>query len=77
MKQIDGKKSNKVLFFIDVENDFLDGGKLGVDGSKEKFDKMPDFIEQKINDYISVWASDDSHPITHCSFKENGGFISQ
>ena len=66
-------KNKKALFMIDIENDFLDGGKLGVTGSKEKFDKMPDFIEQKINDYVSIWASDDSHPITHCSFKENGG----
>jgi nicotinamidase/pyrazinamidase len=67
------KKNNKVLFRIDVEYDFLDGGKLGVEGSKEKFDKMPAFLYNKGKEYISIWDSADFHPITHCSFKVNGG----
>ncbi len=67
------KKNNKVLFRIDVEYDFLDGGKLGVEGSKEKFDKMPAFLYNKGKEYISIWDSADFHPITHCSFKANGG----
>ena len=67
------KKNNKVLFRIDVEYDFLDSGKLGVEGSKEKFDKMPAFLYNKGKEYISIWDSADFHPITHCSFKVNGG----
>jgi nicotinamidase/pyrazinamidase len=66
-------KKNKVLFRIDVEYDFLDGGKLGVDGTKEKFDKMPAYLYKNGKDYISIWDSADFHPITHCSFKNNGG----
>lgn len=67
------KKNNKVLFRIDVENDFLDEGKLGVKGSKEKFDKMPAYIRKHREEYVSIWDSDDFHPITHCSFEINGG----
>ena len=63
----------KVLFGIDIEYDFLDGGNLGVTGSKEKFDRMPEFIKNNGKEYVAFLMSDDSHPITHCSFKQNGG----
>jgi nicotinamidase/pyrazinamidase len=63
----------KVLFRIDVEYDFLDNGKLGVAGSKEKFDKMPAYLYEHGKEYASIWDSADSHPISHCSFKQNGG----
>lgn len=66
-------KKVKVLFRIDVEYDFLDNGKLGVAGSKEKFDKMPAYIYEHGKEYASIWDSADTHPITHCSFKQNGG----
>lgn len=65
--------TNKILFQIDIQEDFLDGGKLGVNGSKEKFDKLPDFIRSHSKDYDAVFSSVDFHPITHCSFKQNGG----
>lgn len=64
---------NKILFQIDIQNDFLDGGKLGVDGSKEKFAKYPDFIREHGKEYAAIFSSVDFHPITHCSFKQNGG----
>jgi nicotinamidase/pyrazinamidase len=66
-------KSVKVLFRIDIEYDFLDGGKLGVNGSKEKFDKMPAYLYEHGKEYTSIWDSADFHPIGHCSFKQNGG----
>lgn len=66
-------EKNKILFQIDIQNDFLDGGKLGVDGSKEKFAKYPDFIREHGKEYVAIFSSVDFHPITHCSFKQNGG----
>jgi nicotinamidase/pyrazinamidase len=66
-------KSVKVLFGIDIQNDFLDGGKLGVDGSTEKFDKLPEYIRNNGKEYAAIFLSADFHPITHCSFKQNGG----
>ena len=63
----------KVLFRIDVEYDFLDGGKLGVAGTMEKFNKMPYYLKNNGKQYISVWDSADFHPIGHCSFEQNGG----
>ena len=67
------KEIKKALIGIDIEYDFLDGGKLGVNGSKEKFDKMPGFIYKHGKDYVSAFLTDDFHPVTHCSFKQNGG----
>lgn len=67
------KKNSKVLFRIDVEYDFLDNGKLEVEGTIEKFNKMPFYLKEHGKEYISIWDSVDFHPITHCSFKQNGG----
>lgn len=63
----------KMLLAIDVEYDFLDGGKLGVDGSTEMIDKSVIYVTNKGNEYAVAVASVDWHTITHCSFKENGG----
>jgi len=63
----------KALFVIDCQLDFMDGGKLGVKGSTEKMDKLTKYINEHGKDYDFVAATVDYHPITHCSFKENGG----
>lgn len=66
-------KKTKVLFGIDIQNDFLDNGKLGVNGSKEKFNKLPEYLHKNNKEYSAIFLSADFHPITHCSFKQNGG----
>lgn len=63
----------KALFVIDVQKDFLDGGKLGVNGSIKMLNDLPEFIEKHGKDYDLVIATVDWHPVTHCSFKQNGG----
>ena len=63
----------KALFVIDVQKDFLDGGKLGVNGSIKMLNDLPEFIEKHGKDYDLVVATVDWHPVTHCSFKQNGG----
>ena len=63
----------KALLVIDCQYDFIDGGKLGVNGSTEKMYRLTNYIDEHGKDYDLVIATVDYHPITHCSFKENGG----
>ena len=63
----------KALLIIDVQKDFLDGGKLGVNGSIKMLNDLPKFIEDTKNDYEFTVATVDWHPVTHCSFDVNGG----
>lgn len=63
----------KVLFIIDAQRDFMDGGRLGVENSKDKMDALAKYIRESKGKYDSILASVDWHPSTHCSFKPNGG----
>ena len=58
---------------IDAQYDFLDNGKLGVANSIEKIDNLTRYVEEHGKDYVMAISTVDFHPITHCSFKENGG----
>ncbi len=61
------------LIVVDMQNDFMPGGALGIDGA--------DSIIERINDYVRlfekllqpVYFTRDWHPKNHISFKENGG----
>lgn len=63
----------RILFLIDSQYDFMDGGRLGVDNSKDKMDALAKYIRESKGKYDSILASVDWHPSTHCSFKPNGG----
>jgi len=63
----------KALLVIDAQKDFLDGGKLGVDGSIKMLSELPEFIEKHGKEYRMAVATVDWHPVSHCSFKQNGG----
>lgn len=65
--------SGDALLAEDVQNDFLPGGKLAVDGA--------DAVVPALNRYLGlakmlglpVYASRDWHPREHCSFAAQGG----
>ena len=63
----------RILFLIDCQLDFIDGGKLGVNNSTEKMDALAQYIRDTKGKYDAIFASVDWHPSTHCSFKPNGG----
>jgi nicotinamidase/pyrazinamidase len=67
------KVMKKALLVIDVQKDFLDGGKLGVNGSIKVLNDLPEFIEKHGKEYDVAVATVDWHPVSHCSFKKNGG----
>lgn len=62
----------KALAIIDCQKDFIDGS-MGVGSSKWRpvQKKILDLIKSKEYDTLIITA--DEHPISHCSFKENGG----
>lgn len=66
-------QTGDALVVVDVQNDFLPGGALGVPGGDE--------VIPVLNRYLAVWrerglpvfATRDWHPQGHCSFRERGG----
>lgn len=58
-----------ILLIVDPQNDFITGS-LAVEGAKEKMMKL---AESDLDKYDYVCVTMDTHPIDHCSFKENGG----
>lgn len=63
----------KVLLIIDAQYDFIEGGKLGVNGGTEALNKVADFIVENGPSYDKIFLTADYHPYSHCSFKDNGG----
>ena len=59
------------LVVVDVQNDFMPGGSLGIAGG--------DAVVPILNEYVRkarwahVFATRDWHPPGHCSFRERGG----
>ena len=63
---------NKILIIIDPQNDFILGS-LSVNGAIEAMNKLSNFIIEHGRQYSKIVLTADWHPITHCSFIENGG----
>ena len=61
-----------ILLIVDPQNDFITGT-LAVQGAKEKMLKLSDYIKDFGHEYDYICITMDTHPINHCSFKENGG----
>lgn len=60
----------KILVVVDYQYDFKDpNGSLYVTGGE----KLQDKILKIIPNFDGVVFTQDSHPVDHCSFKENGG----
>jgi len=60
----------KALLLIDVQNDFLPGGALGVPNGDAIFPAIDTLLSL---DFAAVIASRDWHPPEHCSFTPYGG----
>ena len=61
-----------ILLIVDPQNDFITGT-LAVEGAKEKMMKLANYINSEHPSYDYICVTMDTHPIDHCSFKENGG----
>lgn len=57
------------LLIVDVQNDFCEGGSLGVDGGAAVAQGISDFLKEHSSDYAVILASRDWHDAD----SENGG----
>ncbi len=60
---------SKALFIIDVQNDFTEGGSLGVDGGAAVAAGITRFLDAHAGDYTTIFASRDWHDANN----DNGG----
>lgn len=61
------------LVIVDVQNDFLEGGALGVDGGINAAHNIIKFIDGNYKEIKSLHCTMDWHPYNHCSFETQGG----
>lgn len=61
------------LIVVDVQNDFLPGGRLAVGSGDEVVPVLNCYIDVFVAQGLPVYATRDWHPADHCSFTEQGG----
>jgi len=61
------------LIVVDVQNDFLPGGALGVPGGDRVVPVLNGYLAAFAAGGFPVFATRDWHPTDHCSFQERGG----
>lgn len=61
------------LLIVDLQNDFLPGGSLGVPQGDLVIDPINRLIALYGSRGLPVYASRDWHPLEHCSFAAQGG----
>ena len=65
--------SNDVLLIVDLQNDFLPGGALGIEGADEIIPTINAYIEKFEQKQQCIIFSRDWHPQDHCSFNNQSG----
>jgi nicotinamidase/pyrazinamidase len=61
------------LLIIDIQNDFLPGGRLAVPEGEQVIPVMNNYIDQFVQRQLPVFATRDGHPKDHHSFIQQGG----
>ena len=61
------------LLVVDVQNDFLPGGRLAVAGGDAVVPVLNRYLALAAVRRLPVYASRDWHPANHCSFRPQGG----
>lgn len=62
------------MILVDCQYGFCEGGKLPVEGAMKKMEELSTYLTDRGNGYFEkILFTVDFHPITHCSFMENGG----
>ena len=61
------------LIIVDLQNDFLPGGSLGVPHGDEVVAPIQQLVELYQGHGLPIYASRDWHPVGHCSFTQQGG----
>ena len=66
-------EAGDALLIVDVQNDFLPGGRLAVSNGDEVIPVLNNYIKLFEKNDLLIFASRDWHPADHCSFSINGG----
>ncbi len=66
-------QTGDALVVVDVQNDFLPGGALGVPAGDEVIPVLNRYLGEWRARGLPVFATRDWHPPGHCSFRERGG----
>jgi nicotinamidase/pyrazinamidase len=61
------------LLVVDVQNDFLPGGSLGVPGGHAVVPVLNQYIQAFSDRDLPIYFTRDWHPENHCSFQKQGG----
>ncbi len=61
------------LVIADIQNDFLPGGALGVQGGDEIVPIVEQYLARFEAQGLPIFLTRDWHPPDHCSFREQGG----
>jgi nicotinamidase/pyrazinamidase len=61
------------LLVVDVQNDFLPGGSLGVSDGHAVVPVLNQYIETFAGHNLPIFLTRDWHPENHCSFGKQGG----
>ena len=61
------------LIVVDVQNDFLPGGRLGVPHGDEVIAPLNQYLRAFRARRLPIYATRDWHPLDHCSFAPQGG----
>lgn len=63
---------NKILLIVDPQNDFITGS-LPVPEAGAAMNKLAEYVKENSKEYSAVIVTEDWHPVSHISFKRNGG----
>lgn len=66
-------RAGDALLIVDVQNDFLPGGALGVPQGDEVIPVLNAWIDRFADAGLPVFATRDWHPPAHASFADHGG----
>lgn len=65
--------ANDALLIADIQNDFLPGGALGIDGGDTIIPVLLGYIRRFHTRHLPIFLTRDWHPSNHCSFRSQGG----
>lgn len=66
-------EAGDALIVVDMQNDFLPGGRLPVPRGDEVVPVLKRVLAAFVRARLPVFATRDWHPANHCSFREQGG----
>lgn len=66
-------KTDDALLVVDIQNDFLPGGALGINGGDAVLPVLQQFVRLFDDHHLPLFLTRDWHPPNHCSFRPQGG----